>query len=161
MEQHESREKYVDEDASIERALNCMKSSMHTSKCPPITNSDLESHNSSAKFLNTMILSIKTEKPLLWRKIKIHVQSEQNSKVFVVFFFITEEPSMAKLLKPALGKSRYHQWRFEHETIYLLLGPHLPAFTLTNWATLVGYLWYITHQEKTNIQQTKTEICFH
>jgi hypothetical protein len=48
MEQHESSEKYGGKDESIERELNCIRSSMHTSRCLPITNSDLESHISSA-----------------------------------------------------------------------------------------------------------------
>jgi len=47
MEQQESSKKYGGEDASTEELLNCLRSSTHKSTCPPLTNSDLGSHESS------------------------------------------------------------------------------------------------------------------
>ena len=56
--QHESSEKYGGEHALFRRELNCIMSSTHTSTCPPITNSDLESHDSSVQFSHKRRLSI-------------------------------------------------------------------------------------------------------
>lgn len=55
MEQYESSEKYGEEDVSSEREPNCLRSSIHTSRCTPITNSDLETHDSSVQFEHNLI----------------------------------------------------------------------------------------------------------
>lgn len=47
MEQHQSREKYGEEDASTEGKANCLSSSMHRKTYAPLTKSDLGSHDSS------------------------------------------------------------------------------------------------------------------
>lgn len=47
MEQHESILKYGETDASDDNEYSCLRSSMHKSTFPPITKSDLESHDSS------------------------------------------------------------------------------------------------------------------
>jgi len=47
MELHESILKYGDTDASVEKEYSCLTSSMHKSTYPPITKSDLDSHDSS------------------------------------------------------------------------------------------------------------------
>lgn len=47
MELHESILKYGDTDASDEIEYSCLTSSMHKSTYPPITKSDLDSHDSS------------------------------------------------------------------------------------------------------------------
>lgn len=49
IEQHESILKYEDRGKSEESEQNCMTSSMHKKTYPPITNSDLESHDSSVR----------------------------------------------------------------------------------------------------------------
>lgn len=59
--QHESREKYGDEDASTKRELNVIRSSTHTSRCTPTTNNDLGSHKSSVKFVIKNSLIIKKQ----------------------------------------------------------------------------------------------------
>jgi len=48
MELHESILKYGDTEASDEKEYSCLTSSMHKSTYPPITKSDLDSHDSSA-----------------------------------------------------------------------------------------------------------------
>jgi len=47
MEQYESTEKYGGKDESIERELNCTRSSIQRSRLSPMTNNDLECHESS------------------------------------------------------------------------------------------------------------------
>lgn len=65
IKQHESRAKYGGNDPSIEKEPNCMKSSLHTSKCPSKINRDRGCHNSPAFQRNSSMFQdtfVKTEK---------------------------------------------------------------------------------------------------
>ena len=70
--QHESSEKYGGEHALFRRELNCIMSSTHTSTCPPITNSDLESHDSSVQFSHKRRLSVTKSKVCVCMLLHMH-----------------------------------------------------------------------------------------
>lgn len=51
MEQHESSKTYgAEEEEYAVRELSCVKSSLHIRRCPPATNSDRQSHDTSVQF---------------------------------------------------------------------------------------------------------------